>query len=284
MSLLPRNAKKQERDLEAVVERFADLPVPLRDIWNPRKCPADLLPWLAWSFRVDFWHENLPDDVKRNLIMGAITWHRKKGTIWAVKKILDYLGFEATVKEWFELGTKAHTFSVTGYYKEDPNNLFFLGKDTEEILTEALIKAKPERSHLIFLTVAPPPVDMKDHICRWDWCTWDHGVSYEYDWPASEPIVGILAETAELGVTAGNSASGSYSRSDVWDGESWDGCRHVGMVDAVFVQVDMGLFFSWPDYLPSPKWSSRRTWRSGKSWRKSPEVAGSAEIGFKEVE
>ncbi len=33
------------------------LPVPLRTLWNPATCPAHCLPFLAWAFSVDQWHE-----------------------------------------------------------------------------------------------------------------------------------------------------------------------------------------------------------------------------------
>ena len=52
-SLLPHNASPQERAIEAATARLADVPVPLRDLWNPETCPAELLPWLAWAFGVD---------------------------------------------------------------------------------------------------------------------------------------------------------------------------------------------------------------------------------------
>jgi len=44
-SLLPPNATDTERAIEATTERTTDLPVPLRTLWNPDTCPADLLPW-----------------------------------------------------------------------------------------------------------------------------------------------------------------------------------------------------------------------------------------------
>jgi hypothetical protein len=35
MTLLPRNATELERALETSMARLADVPVPLRDLWNP---------------------------------------------------------------------------------------------------------------------------------------------------------------------------------------------------------------------------------------------------------
>lgn len=37
------------------VRKLKKTPVSIRELWNPDTCPANLLPWLAWSFSVDRW-------------------------------------------------------------------------------------------------------------------------------------------------------------------------------------------------------------------------------------
>ena len=51
-SLLPSNASGAEQALALSLARLSDIPVPNRDLWNPRTIPAHLLPWLAWSLSI----------------------------------------------------------------------------------------------------------------------------------------------------------------------------------------------------------------------------------------
>ena len=241
---------------------------------------------LAWQFHVDLYEPTLSIDTKRTLVRDSIPWHRKKGTRWAVRRALENLGFVPTIKEWFEpdMGTKPHTFSVSGYYKNDPLHIDFLGPDTEGILIRAVEMAKPVRSHLIFLIVAPPPPDMSDHICRWDWCTWDHGTAHEYPWGLQTPTVGIWEGSAALGITLGRIFFGAYTREDRWDVELWDHGRHDGMTEAFAGGLGTAIFGAWEDYAPRHKWHKRRTWRCGGTWRSSCERAAVAVITHKEVD
>jgi phage tail P2-like protein len=94
-TLLPSNATSAERAVsEAVAARIDAITTPLRELWNPVTCRADLLPWLAWALSVDDWDTGWPDDVKRDSIAESIEFHRHKGTPWAVKRSLIRLGFE----------------------------------------------------------------------------------------------------------------------------------------------------------------------------------------------
>ena len=99
--LLPANATEQERAISDAIERAADVPVPVRDVWNPDTCPSNLLAWLSWAFSVDEWDASWSDDQKRNAIKSAMVVHRYKGTIGAVRYALAALGVQAQVQEWF---------------------------------------------------------------------------------------------------------------------------------------------------------------------------------------
>ncbi|MBY6056754.1 phage tail protein I [Leisingera daeponensis] len=99
-SLLPHNATEEERALEAVLREAFDLPVILRDIWNPDSCPAELLPWLAGAFSVDDWHPGWSDDAKRSAIREAFPVHKRKGTVGSVKQAVAAAGYgDAVVVE-----------------------------------------------------------------------------------------------------------------------------------------------------------------------------------------
>lgn len=100
-SLLPPNASKHERDIEAVIS--PPLSFPNRDIWNSEKCPEHLLPHLAWALSVDNWDSSWPVERKRQVIKDSIYIHRKKGTRDAVEKTLDVVrGDQVSITEWFE--------------------------------------------------------------------------------------------------------------------------------------------------------------------------------------
>lgn len=112
--LLPLNATPQEQALSEATARILDVPVPIRDVWNPDTCPAPLLAWLAWAFSVDQWDNSWTDAQKRALIKSSVETHRRKGTIGAVRGALAALSYTAQVQEWFNQSPAgaAFTFAV----------------------------------------------------------------------------------------------------------------------------------------------------------------------------
>ena len=102
MSLLPPNASTQEVSMEETVSRISDIPTPLRDLWNADTCPASLLPWLAWTFAVGEWSTDWTDSQKRALIKSSVETHLKKGTVGAVRRIVDSFGAGFALKEWWQ--------------------------------------------------------------------------------------------------------------------------------------------------------------------------------------
>lgn len=101
-TLLPPNATALERALASVIARISDVPVPIGDLWNPARCPAPLLPWLAWALSVDEWDNSWTEEVQRAVIAASVEIHRHKGTIWAMRHALVVAGYgEATIIERF---------------------------------------------------------------------------------------------------------------------------------------------------------------------------------------
>ncbi|MGZ7142707.1 phage tail protein I, partial [Streptococcus pyogenes] len=47
--LLPGNATELERNATQALAQIERVPIPLRDLWNPDTCHAELLPYLAWA-------------------------------------------------------------------------------------------------------------------------------------------------------------------------------------------------------------------------------------------
>ncbi len=100
--LLPPNATPLERRAAQTGARIERVPVPLRDLWNPATCPAELLPFLAWSFSVDRWNPAWPIATKRAVTAASYFVHRKKGTIGALRRAVEPLGFLIRVIEWWQ--------------------------------------------------------------------------------------------------------------------------------------------------------------------------------------
>lgn len=100
--LLPSNASELERLAAEAFAQIERVPVPLRDLWSPDACPVELLPILAWSFSVDRWSQAWPESAKRNAIKAAYFIHAHKGTIGALRRVVEPLGYLIEVREWWE--------------------------------------------------------------------------------------------------------------------------------------------------------------------------------------
>lgn len=145
VTLLPYNASAQERALEAATARIADVPVRVREMWNPDTCPAAQLPWLAWAMSVDVWDPAWTDAQKRGAIKASWAVHRRKGTAGAVRDALQALGFGTKVIEWFQQTPAGapYTFQVDAEFVDVPLTMAAL--DQVVAIAES---TKNVRSHL----------------------------------------------------------------------------------------------------------------------------------------
>ncbi|WP_192980910.1 phage tail protein I [Pseudomonas sp. EggHat1] len=100
--LLPGNAHELERQAAEALAQIERVPIPLRDLWNPDTCPVELLPYLAWAFSVDRWSPAWPESAKRAAIRSAYFIHSRKGTIGALRRVVEPLGYLIEVREWWE--------------------------------------------------------------------------------------------------------------------------------------------------------------------------------------
>ncbi|WMN18968.1 phage tail protein I [Pseudomonas piscis] len=99
-SLLPINATPLERALAAA--STGDTAVVLRTLYNPDTCPAHLLSQLAWAWSVDRWDPTWSETVKRNAIKASFFIHARKGTIGALRRVVEPLGYLIEIIEWFD--------------------------------------------------------------------------------------------------------------------------------------------------------------------------------------
>lgn len=148
-SLLPINSTQLERAMEATF--FEKTIVPLRDLYNADTCPVHLLPHLAWAWSVDRWDYRWTEATKRAAIKASYYIHAHKGTIGALRRVVEPLGYLIEIIEWFNAvpegvpGTFALKVGVldTGITEEMYQELTVLIDD-----------AKPVSRHLIGLAIS----------------------------------------------------------------------------------------------------------------------------------
>lgn len=148
-SLMANGSSLLEQRAAAACASISDLSVPLRDLWNPWKCPVKFLPYLAWAFSVDRWEETWSETEKRQAVSDAFWIHQRKGTVAAVRRVIETLGYSMTLQEWWKVA--------------DPAGTFRLEIDFNDIgITESMIKeleriigdAKPVSRHISQLTLS----------------------------------------------------------------------------------------------------------------------------------
>jgi phage tail P2-like protein len=114
VSLLPEaNSGAAERAIEAASAGISGFTDVIRPLWDPDTCPASLLPWLAWTLSVDTWDPTWTEAQRREVVRQSIPIHRRKGTVWAIRRALIAAGLgDATLIERagrkFYDGTRAH--------------------------------------------------------------------------------------------------------------------------------------------------------------------------------
>ncbi|WP_338859433.1 phage tail protein I [Serratia marcescens] len=148
-SLLPPGSSQLERRAAEACAGISDLNVPLRDLWNPARCPVTFLPYLAWAFSVDRWDEKWTAAEKRKAVTDAFYIHRRKGTVAAIRRVIEAMGFSMTIAEWWEVAGPRGTFSLT----VDINEVGV----TDDLLNELerlIGDARPVSRHLAGVTIS----------------------------------------------------------------------------------------------------------------------------------
>ncbi|MEG8837836.1 phage tail protein I [Klebsiella quasipneumoniae] len=141
-SMLPPGSSALERRLAQACSGISDLNVPLRDLWNPWKCPAKFLPYLAWAFSVDSWDENWSEAEKRSVIGEAFWLHQRKGTVAALRRVVEKMGYSLSITEWWEVADPAGTFRL----ETDVNDIGITSRMLDE-LTRLINETKPVSRH-----------------------------------------------------------------------------------------------------------------------------------------
>lgn len=142
-SLLPPGSSALERRLAQACSGISDLNVPLRDLWNPWKCPAKFLPYLAWAFSADSWDENWSEAEKRSVIGEAFWLHQRKGTVAALRRVIEKMGYSLSITEWWAVADPAGTFRL----ETDVNDIGITSRMLDE-LTRLINETKPVSRHM----------------------------------------------------------------------------------------------------------------------------------------
>lgn len=148
--LLPGNATELERNAAEALAQIERVPVPLRDLWNPDTCPIEFLPYLAWAFSVDRWSPAWPESAKRAAIRAAYFIHAHKGTIGALRRVVEPLGYLIEVREWWEevpLGVPGTFRLLIGVLDTGIDEVMY------QELTWLIDDAKPLSRHLAGLAI-----------------------------------------------------------------------------------------------------------------------------------
>lgn len=151
MSLLPGNAMDLERQAAEALAQIERVPVPIRDLINPDRCPVALLPFLAWAFSVDRWDSRWPEAAKRGAIRSSFFIHSRKGTIGALRRVVEPLGYLIEVIEWWQTEPKGvpGTFAIKVGVSDEG-----ISEETYQELTWLIDDARPISRHLVGLDIS----------------------------------------------------------------------------------------------------------------------------------
>lgn len=148
--LLPPATSALERSAASACADATALPSPLRELWNADTCPAALLPYLAWAWSVDRWDPAWSESSKRNVVAASYFVHQHKGTIGALRRVVEPLGYIIDVVEWFEQMPEGvpGTFGVNvGVLETGITEAMHI--ELERLITDA----KPMTRHLSNITI-----------------------------------------------------------------------------------------------------------------------------------
>ncbi|SAI47480.1 Bacteriophage P2-related tail formation protein [Bordetella ansorpii] len=114
-SLLPPGSTPLERKLATALADIQDVPNPIRTLRRAETCPAPLLTWLAWERSVDRWDDRWTEATKRQALSASFFVHTHKGTIGALRRVVEPLGYLLEVVEWWQMVPEGRrgTFRLT---------------------------------------------------------------------------------------------------------------------------------------------------------------------------
>ena len=148
-SLLPLNRTLLESALEAAADE--DLAIMLRRLYNPDTCPAGLLYLLAWAWSVDRWDDRWSEAVKRSVIRSSFYIHAHKGTIGALRRVVEPFGYLIEVIEWWQSVPQGvpGTFALKVGVADEG-----ISEETYQELSSLIDDARPVSRHMTGLAIS----------------------------------------------------------------------------------------------------------------------------------
>lgn len=74
--------------------------------------PEQVVDLLAEELRAQYYDVSLPVEEKRASVKKALPWHKKAGTVYAVRELCEFRYGESIVQEWFDYGRRPFTFRL----------------------------------------------------------------------------------------------------------------------------------------------------------------------------
>lgn len=134
------SARLQALDLSPVLVNLVD------------RAADDVLLYLADQFNVvesGWWGAVEDAQDRRELIKLSIALHRRKGTPWALRRLLESAGVRADIREWWQTGGEPYTFEIdvlASRVSSDPN-VPYLGSAMTARMQQLINTVKPVRAH-----------------------------------------------------------------------------------------------------------------------------------------
>ncbi|CAM3806838.1 Baseplate protein I [Pseudomonas reidholzensis] len=148
-ALLPNNSTPLERAIgSAALDRTK---ITLRTLYNPDTCPAALLYQLAWAWSVDRWDDTWSEEVKRSIIRSSLYVHAHKGTIGALRRVVEPFGYLIEVIEWWQ--TQPQGVPGTFALKVGVSNEG-ISEETYQELSWLIDDARPVSRHMTGLAIS----------------------------------------------------------------------------------------------------------------------------------
>lgn len=145
--LLPPNSTKLEKSLADTVRQ--DLIIPIRALWNPDKCPEELLPYLAWERSVDRWDMDWDTKERREVIKNSFSVHKYKGTIQALRDVIEPFGYISKIIEWWQ----TDPLGVPGTFKIVLSSSRSIEDDLFVKMVNLIDNARPVTRHLTSIEI-----------------------------------------------------------------------------------------------------------------------------------
>ena len=142
--LVPSNASSIERDMAALTAYVDQIdPAIVATIWDAWRCPTVLLPWLAWALSVDIWDDAWTEIDKRQAIADSPEYHRRKGTLWAIERLLALDGQPYELTEWFDRVPQGRRGTLSVHIEADLDRIGGILKRIRPLLMTSKPKSRP---------------------------------------------------------------------------------------------------------------------------------------------